>query len=399
MANHAPVIEAVVDETFREGIERCPFLLSLNEKFTLLDAMVAAGLRQFTVNSADDPAFALRFLSAKLESNAYPADARLVMLVSLNAWEHCLEHIKTFPRAFVDDIIFMFGMIEYKSEQRTFERAFDAFARVGARLTRFSIINNFTHGVTDDKYADIRQQIERCVEVGIREGRVNDTLGTLLPDTTETLCARLVKDFPQVAFYLHAHNDLDIAVANVLASLRGGFRMVEGTLAGFANRSGLPPHEVIDKLTKLHGIEVRNTALDSDKLVAAARLAEQLFMVIPNIYRSVSGLFVDRQTVTILNMPDYLGIAGAREYFLSFASLEAVTIKETLRREGFDQKLVEDPEFLARVSKAVEQRMHDITEQRRTEYKALMKQIYAFHTGLTKGDMITIAESCASRGR
>lgn len=65
-----------------------------------------------------------------------------------------------------------------------------------------------------------------------------DTLGILSPARTKELIAVMVDRYPQLHFDFHAHNDYDLAVANVLAAVKAGAKGVHTTINGLGERAG-----------------------------------------------------------------------------------------------------------------------------------------------------------------
>jgi len=68
-----------------------------------------------------------------------------------------------------------------------------------------------------------------------------DTLGVLNPDTTLKYCSMMVERYPSVHFDFHAHNDYDLAVANVWSAVRAGMKGVHTTVNGLGERAGNAP--------------------------------------------------------------------------------------------------------------------------------------------------------------
>ena len=110
----------------------------------------------------------------------------------------------------------------------------------------------------------------RCVEVAIRGGattiNIPDTVGYALPEDMERIFTMLRTRVPgaeRVIFSAHNHNDLGLAVANTLASLRAGARQVECTINGIGERAGNAALEEIvmalrtraDAVPARHGIQ------------------------------------------------------------------------------------------------------------------------------------------------
>lgn len=76
-----------------------------------------------------------------------------------------------------------------------------------------------------------------------REGQVMrfmlpDTLGILSPRQTKEMISVMVERYPQLHFDFHAHNDYDLAVANVLAAVEAGAKGVHTTINGLGERAG-----------------------------------------------------------------------------------------------------------------------------------------------------------------
>lgn len=65
-----------------------------------------------------------------------------------------------------------------------------------------------------------------------------DTNGGALPDEVEAVVRRVKAALPDAALGIHCHDDTGNAVANSLAAVRAGCRMVQGTLNGLGERCG-----------------------------------------------------------------------------------------------------------------------------------------------------------------
>ena len=72
----------------------------------------------------------------------------------------------------------------------------------------------------------------------IRRFMLPDTLGILSPHQTKHLIRQMVERFPDFHFDFHAHNDYDLAVANVLAAAEAGCKGFHTTVNGLGERAG-----------------------------------------------------------------------------------------------------------------------------------------------------------------
>ncbi len=82
-----------------------------------------------------------------------------------------------------------------------------------------------------------------CLRAAIAGGAVNlslcDTNGSSLPDQVASAVAAVGQEFgQQVELGIHAHNDAECGVANSLAAVRDGARLVQGTINGYGERCG-----------------------------------------------------------------------------------------------------------------------------------------------------------------
>lgn len=281
-------VKYLVDESLREGLERCMFPVRVDDLYRLFEAQVGAGIRETIIGSGPEEPDLFRRVCENQDKGKLPDDIRPVFLVLLNCWDATYANFKKLPRPWVERAIYSFGMIPHKKDEGLFEKVFDKFEKLGAVHVKSSILNNFEHGINDDKYAEMKWQLDWVYSMGIRTVRINDSVGKLFPEDTATLCRRLVRDYPGVTFCLHCHNDRDLALANQLTSIYYGFDMIEGSLCGYGNRSGITPLEILASVCRSKNIELGNVPIDTKKLCQNAVLAEEIFMAVPNVYRPVS---------------------------------------------------------------------------------------------------------------
>ena len=75
----------------------------------------------------------------------------------------------------------------------------------------------------------------------IKRIMLSDTLGVLNPDSTQKYCSMMVERYTSVHFDFHAHNDYDLAVANVWSAIRAGIKGIHTTVNGLGERAGNAP--------------------------------------------------------------------------------------------------------------------------------------------------------------
>lgn len=118
---------------------------------------------------------------------------------------------------------------------------------------------------------------------------IMDSAGAYLPtDVTERISALV--DGLSVPVGFHAHNNLGMAIANSLAAIEAGARILDGTAKGFGAGAGNAQLEVL--IAVLNRLGYR-TGIDLYKILDAADIAEREIMpVVPTIKSEsiVSGL-------------------------------------------------------------------------------------------------------------
>lgn len=80
--------------------------------------------------------------------------------------------------------------------------------------------------------------VQSLTDCGILRFMLPDTLGILNPVQTSEFIGRMVQRFPNLSFDFHAHNDYDLAVANVLEAAKAGAKGLHTTVNGLGERAG-----------------------------------------------------------------------------------------------------------------------------------------------------------------
>ncbi|MGA8747145.1 MAG: citramalate synthase [Solirubrobacterales bacterium] len=95
-----------------------------------------------------------------------------------------------------------------------------------------------------DGFRDDQAYALECLNAAIGAGAENvtlcDTNGSSLPDQVAVATGRIVGELREegVQIGIHAHNDAECGVANSLAAVREGARLVQGTINGYGERCG-----------------------------------------------------------------------------------------------------------------------------------------------------------------
>ena len=181
-------------------------------------------------------------------------------------------------------------------------------------------------------------------DLPIRRFMLPDTLGILNPGNTYDFCKQMVDRYPDLHFDFHAHNDYDLAVANVYSAVRAGIHGIHTTINGLGERAGNAPlSSVIAVIKDQLGGE---TPVREEKINAASRLVETYsgIHIAPNrpiigehVFTQCAGVHADGDSKNNLYCNDLIPerFGRVREYALGKTSGKA-NIRMNLESLGID---------------------------------------------------------------
>jgi (R)-citramalate synthase len=184
-----------------------------------------------------------------------------------------------------------------------------------------------------------------------------DTLGILNPEQTFAFCKKIIDRYPSLHFDFHAHNDYDLAIANVFSAVKAGIKGIHTTVNGLGERAGNAPlSSVIGVLRDQLDAE---TGINEFEITKASKIVETFSGIrIPvnkpvigeNVFTQTSGVHADGDSKDNLYynnlLPERFG--RKRKYALGKQSGKA-TIRKNLEEFG----LFLDPESLSKVTQRV----------------------------------------------
>ena len=127
---------------------------------------------------------------------------------------------------------------------------------------------------TRSEMSFLKELIARSVDAGADIVAPCDTVGILTPERAYAFFSDLIKDFPNITFSVHCHDDFGMAVANSIAAMRAGAQEVHVTINGIGERAGNAAlEEVAVALKLLYGVD---TSINLDKLYETSLLVSRL---------------------------------------------------------------------------------------------------------------------------
>ena len=186
--------------------------------------------------------------------------------------------------------------------------------------------------------------LEGLVDQPINRLMLPDTLGILTPHETYQFCEEIIRRFPVYRFDFHAHNDYDLAVANVMEAVRAGVTSVHTTVNGLGERAGNSVLSSVIAAIRDH-LDV-TTSVDESKLYKISKLVESFSgqripankpLIGDNVFTQTCGVHADGDTKDQLYfnnlMPERFG--RTRKYALGKTSGKA-NIRKNLAEIGME---------------------------------------------------------------
>jgi len=149
----------------------------------------------------------------------HKAGGKVINLLTKGSEKHCVAQLKKKPEEHWADV------------RRNIDLA------IAAGLSVNIYLEDWSNGMMKSP-SYVMSMMEALHDAPIRRFMLPDTLGILSPLQTKKFFQQMVEEYPDLHFDFHAHNDYDLAVANVLAAVEAGARGVHTTVNGLGERAG-----------------------------------------------------------------------------------------------------------------------------------------------------------------
>jgi len=266
----------------------------------------------------------LGFIDGDLSLNwINDAGGKVINLLSKGSLRHLEKQLRKTPEQHVNDI------------RKILRKAESVDMQVNIYLEDWS--NGM---INSEKY--VYYMLDSLKDENIERFMLPDTLGILNPEQTYDFCKKIVKRYPSLHFDFHAHNDYDLAVANVFSAVRAGIKGIHTTINGLGERAGNAPLSSVIGL--LHDQLNAETGINEFEITKVSRIVETFSGIrIPvnkpvigeNVFTQTSGVHADGDTKDNLYynnlMPERFG--RKRKYALGKQSGKA-TVRKNLEEFG-----------------------------------------------------------------
>ncbi len=250
---------------------------------------------------------------------------KVINLLSKGSEKHCIYQLKQTPQEHIEAI------------KREVKIACNAGLAVNLYL------EDWSNGMKESPEY-VFNLMDEIKDLPIKRFMLPDTLGVLNPYDTIAYMHRMVKHYPQLHFDFHAHNDYDLATANLFAAVKGGAKGVHCTVNGLGERAGNAT--LSSALAVIHDQLKGVTGVDETKINKVSRIVESFSgMFIPqnkpivgeSVFTQCAGVHADGDNKNNLYFNDLLPerFGREREYALGKTSGKA-NIKKNLDALGIE---------------------------------------------------------------
>jgi D-citramalate synthase len=209
------------------------------------------------------------------------AGCKVVNLLCKGSQKHCKYQLKKTTEEHLDDV----------------KRCVNKANKMGISVNLY--LEDWSNGMRDSKDY-VFQMVDGLKNEPITRFMLPDTLGILNPDEAGKFCTEMIERYPEIHFDFHAHNDYDLAVANVYEAIKAGVKGVHVTVNGLGERAGNAPLTSVAAL--IHDHMGHTTNMDETKLYSVSKVVESYSGVrIPNnkpvigdnVFTQVAGIHAD----------------------------------------------------------------------------------------------------------
>jgi (R)-citramalate synthase len=253
------------------------------------------------------------------------AGCRVMNLLTKGSLKHVTDQLKKTPQQHADDI-------------------------------RQAVNSAVSHGITVNLYLEdwsngmrhsqdyVFFMMDALKDLRINRFMLPDTLGILNPEEAYSFCKIMIDRYPQLMFDFHAHNDYDLAAANVYAALKAGITCLHTTVNGLGERAGNVPLSSVVAIVRDHfkyTMSVKESRITQvSKLVesfSGIRIPPNKPVIGDNVFTQTSGIHADGDQKSNLYYNDLLPERFGRKrlYALGKTSGKA-NIRKNLEEIGIE---------------------------------------------------------------
>jgi len=253
------------------------------------------------------------------------AGCRVMNLLTKGSLKHVTDQLKKTPRQHADDI----------------RQAVESAASQGITVNLY--LEDWSNGMRHSQDY-VFFMMDALKDLKINRFMLPDTLGILNPEEAYSFCKIMLDRYPKLSFDFHAHNDYDLAAANVYSALKAGITCLHTTVNGLGERAGNVPLSSVVAIVRDHfkyTMSVKESRITLvSKLVesfSGIRIPPNKPVIGDNVFTQTSGIHADGDQKSQLYYNDLLPERFGRKrlYALGKTSGKA-NIRKNLEEIGIE---------------------------------------------------------------
>ncbi len=245
------------------------------------------------------------------------AGGKVINLLTKGSLKHCQQQLRKTPGQHIEDIKGVLKLAE----------------NMGIRVNIY--FEDWSNGMRNSPEY-MYQMLDSLQHENIERFMLPDTLGILNHQEVYKFCLDMKSRYPKLGFDFHAHNDYDLATANVYSAISAGITGIHTTINGLGERAGNVPLSSVIGVVKDHF--KYDMSVQEDKLYLVSKFIESFSGIrIPankpligeNVFTQTSGIHADGDHKDNLYFNDLLPerFGRKRQYALGKMSGKASVIK------------------------------------------------------------------------
>lgn len=245
------------------------------------------------------------------------AGGEVINLLTKGSLKHCQQQLRKTPEQHIEDIRLVINNAR----------------EMGIRVNIY--FEDWSNGMRNSPEY-MYHMLDALKDENIENYMLPDTLGILNHEETFTFCSDMRKRYPELNFDFHAHNDYDLATANVYAAIKAGITGIHTTLNGLGERAGNVPMSSVIGIVKDHfkyELSIREQSLyRTSKFLetfSGIRIPANKPLIGENVFTQTSGIHADGDNKDNLYFNDLLPerFGRKRQYALGKMSGKASILK------------------------------------------------------------------------
>ncbi|MDQ9010811.1 hydroxymethylglutaryl-CoA lyase [Acinetobacter gerneri] len=275
----------IVEVGPRDGLQNEKMPLTLEQRKTLILALMQTGLQSIEVGSCVSPKWVPQMansteLFAELPQNT--GIALSLLTPNLKGFEQALacgcKEVAVFTAASES--------FTQKNINCSIAESFEKFADVIALAKQNDIkVRGYVSCVVDCPYEgaispeQVTQVVTKLFDMGCYEISLGETIGTATPDRVKRLWASVLNEIDSKFLAGHFHNTYGMAIANIYQSLKQGIRIFDSSVSGLGGcpyAKGAAGNVATEDLYYLLNNMGFNTGIDIDALMQASHDINQV---------------------------------------------------------------------------------------------------------------------------